>query len=348
MKIGIIGAGAIARRGHLPAYRAIPEAEVAGIADVNTRLAREVADEFKIPGYYSSIEEMMQNTAIDMVDICTPTHTHMAVVKAAANMGKHIIVEKPLAITLGDAREIEKAVNINNVKLCVCQNYRYYPAVMAARSRVLNGYLGDIVTVHGFGIQPFPSSWTLGTWLYHEGGALYDFGPHIVDMVLWMKDFAKIKKVYASGGDFTKGSMDFINYSVMNIEFDDGTIGVVDISWVTGVRSKVTVDIYGTAGNMAIDVRSNVFTEIHGMSTPFDDLRYFIKKMMTVGKAVITGDYFSWSNLYYKPLIGGFIKSLDCQGEIPVLIEQGMMTMAVLEAAKLSISEGKPIYLGDL
>lgn len=319
-----------------------------GIADIDTSLAKEVAEEFKIPAYYPSIEELLRSVPVDMVDICTPTQTHLAIATAAAEKGKHILVEKPLATTLADALEIKRAISHNGVKLCICQNYRYFPAVMAAKSRVLGGYLGDIVTIHGFGLQSFPSSWTLGTWLYHEGGALYDFGPHVVDMVLWMKDFAPIDSVYASGGDFTKGNMDFVNYSVINIKFGDGTVAVIDISWVTGVKSKVIIDLYGTAGNIALDVRANVFWETHGMSTPFDDLRHFIRRIVTISKSVITGDYFAGSNLYYRPLIGGFLKSLNDAGDIPVPIEQGMMTMAVLEAAMLSLKNKRPIEMREL
>jgi predicted dehydrogenase len=348
MKVGIVGAGAIARRGHLPIYKNLPEAEIVGIADLDISLAKDVAQEFRIPAYYQNVDELLDGVSVDMIDICAPTPAHRVIATKAAERGKHILIEKPLATNLADALEIERAARRNGVKVCICQNYRYFPAVMAARSRVLHGYIGDLVTIHGFGLQPFPSSWTLGTWLYHEGGALYDFGPHVLDMVLWMKDFAPIDGVYASGGDFTKGNMDFVNYSVINIEFTDGTIGVIDISWVTGIRSKVTIDIYGTAGSMAIDVRANVFWETHGMSTPFDDLRHFIRRMVTVGKSVLTGSYFAGSNLHYKPLIGGFLESLNGNGAIPVPIEHGILSMAVLEAAMVSLKEKRRVRIEEV
>lgn len=348
MRVGIIGAGAVARRAHLPIYGAIPEIEVVGIADIDQSLAARVAEEFKIPRYFSSGEELLQDDSIELVDICTPTQTHLEIVKLAAERGKHTLVEKPLATSLKRALEIQQVIEKNGTKLCVVQNYRYFPAVIATKKRISQGYLGKIVTIHGSGLMSFPTHWTLNAWLYHQGGALYDHGPHLVDMILWMKDFSPIKKVYASGGDFTQGNMDFVNYAVINIEFEDGSIGTADISWVTAAMFKLTLDIYGTGGGVFLDVRNNVFSETHGFATPFDDTRYFLKKMLKVGRGVITGSYFSGANLYYKPLITEFVSSINGDGRIPVPVEQAVMTNAILEAAMRSIQQGSPVDIRDL
>ena len=348
MRVGIVGAGAIARRGHLPTYRAIPEIEVVGIADIDQSLAAKVAQEFKIPRYFSTAEELLEDDSIALIDICTPTKTHLEMVRMAAEKGKHILVEKPLAISLKDALEIQRLVNDNGTKLCVAQNYRYFPSAIAARKRISQGYLGKIVTIHGWGLVPFPTHWTLNTWLYHQGGALYDFGPHLIDMILWMKDFAPVKKVYASGGDFSQGNMDFVNYAVINIEFENGSIATADISWVTGTMIKFALDTYGTGGNLFLDVRNDVFCETHGFPTPFDDIRYFVRKMLNVGRGVITGSYFSGANLYYESLITEFVSSINGDGKIPVPIEQALMNNVILEAAMRSIQENNPIHIRDL
>ena len=135
MKVGIIGAGAIVRRGHLPIYGTIPEVEVVGITDIDQSLASKVAEEFGIPRYFSSCEELLRDNSIELVDICTPTQTHLEIVKRAAEVGKHILVEKPLATFLKDALEIEDIVRENGTRLCVVQNWRYFPAAIAARER---------------------------------------------------------------------------------------------------------------------------------------------------------------------------------------------------------------------
>ena len=348
MKTGIIGAGAIARRGHLPVYRTIPEIEIAGIADLDLSLARKVADEFGIPRYVSDCATLLEDNSIELIDICTPTQTHLEVIKTAAERGKHILVEKPLSTTLEDALEIQKIVKVSDIHLCVVHNWRYAPSVRRVAERISNGYLGNIVTIHSLGLTSFPSSWTLNTWLYHKGGVLFDFGPHVIDMVLYLKHFSPVKTVYASGGDFSQGNMDFINYAVLTIAFEDGSVVTADISWMTASVMKFTLDIHGTAGNIFLDIRNDSYSEVHGFSTPFDDIRYFLNKMWKIGTGVISGSYFHGANAYYKPMIYDFLNAIRGIGEIPVTVDQAVMTNTVLEAAQLSILEKKPVAYSDL
>ena len=348
MKVGIVGSGAIARRGHLPAYRTIPEIEIAGIADLDLSLAEKAAAEFGITRYVPDCETLLEDDSIALVDICTPTQTHLEVIRIAAERGKNILVEKPLSVTLEDALEIQKIVKANAINLCVVHNWRYAPSVRRVVKRISGGYLGNIVTIHGLGLTSFPSSWTLNTWLYHKGGVLYDFGPHVIDMVLYMKNFTPVKMVYAAGGDFSQGNMEFVNYAVLTIEFEDGSVVTTDISWMTSSVLKFTLDIHGTAGNILLDIRNDSFSEVHGFSTPFDDIRYFFSKMWRIGTGVLSDSYFNGANAYYKRMINDFINAIRGNGEIPVTVDQAVMTNAVLEAAELSIRENRPVGYSEL
>ena len=348
MKVGIIGAGAIARRGHLPIYKGIPEVQVVGIADNDVNLAQKVASEFGIPRYAASIEELLADDSIELIDVCTPTPAHLDIIRIASARGKHILVEKPLAGSLRDALEIKRILERCGNQLCVVQNYRYSPSLLSARNRIAGGYLGKIVTMHGLGLTRFPSSWTRNTWLYHYGGALYDFGPHLIDLLLWVKDFTPVKRVYASGGDLTQGNMSFINYAVVNIEFEDGSVATADISWVTCAVFRFMIDIYGTGGTILIDVRNDVMSEIHGFATPFDDLRFTGAKLAQLAKGVATGRFFQGANLYYRRLIPDFVNSISGNGTVPVSIDQALATNIVLEAAARSIQSGVPINVAEM
>ena len=348
MKAGIVGAGAIARRGHLPVYRTIPEIEIAGIADLDLSLAEKVSAEFGIPRYVPDCETLLEDDSIGLIDICTPTQTHLEIIRTAAEQSKHILVEKPLSLTLKDSLEIQKIVKANAIHLCVVHNWRYALSVRRVAERISGGYLGNIVTIHGLGLTSFPSSWTLNTWLYHQGGVLYDFGPHVIDTVLYLKNFSPVKTVYAIGGDFSQGNMDFLNYAVLTIEFEDGPVVTADISWMTASVMKFTLDIHGTAGNIFLDIRNDSYSEVHGFSTPFDDIRYFFNKMWRIGTGVISGSYFHGANAYYKPMIYDFLNAIRGIGKIPVTVDQAVMTNTVLEAAQLSILEKKPVAYSDL
>jgi len=348
LRVGIVGTGAISRRAHLPAYRTISNISVAGIADTDKDTAIRTAKEFGIPRICSNVQELLEDDTIDMIDVCTPTPTHAQIIEIAAKKGKHILVEKPLAITLSDCIKIQKLVVENGIKLCVVQNWRYFSAVTEVKERVLNGFIGNTVSIHGIGLVTFPSNWTLGTWPYHKGGVLYDFAPHLIDSILYIKNFSPVKKVYASGGDFSGGNMDFINYTVMNIEFADGSVATADTSWLTSTAPKFTIDIYGTAGNIFLDVRNNIFYETHGFPTPIDDIKYFIKKTARTGIGVITGNYFKRINANLKPIILDFMNAINGSGEIPVPVEHAISTVAILEAATLSIESKAPVTIEEI
>jgi predicted dehydrogenase len=348
MNVGIVGAGAIARRAHLPAYGTIPEIKVVGIADADRKTGERAAEEFGIPRFCSSVQELLEDDSIEIVDICTPTSSHIQIIEFAAKKRKHILVEKPLAITVADCLKIQRHVTEAGVKLCVVQNWRYFPSVTQVKERLVNGYLGKMVTMHGLAIATFPSNWTLGTWLYHKGGALYDFAPHLIDSMLYVKDFQPVKKIYASGGDFSRGSMDFINYAVLNIEFEDGSVATADTSWLTSTAPKFTIDIYGTAGNIFLDVRNNVFYETHGFPTPLDDIKYFLNKTTKTGWGVISGKYFKGINANLRPIIIDFMKAIQGCGEIPVPIKHAISIVAVLEAAVLSIERKDPVTVEEI
>lgn len=348
MKIGIIGAGAIAKRGHLPVIRFIDNVEVTAIADIDEKLAREVAAEFGIKKVFNNSNDLFSDKEVELVDICTPTGTHAELIQKAITERKHVLVEKPLAGSLSEALNIHDQVKNSGIKLCVVQNYRYFDSILKTKNRIANGYLGKITSVHGWGLQPFPSRWTLNKWLYHYGGTLYDFGPHVIDLLLYLFDFPQIRSVYALGGDISGGNMDFINYSTLLIEFETGVTASLDISWVTGLTSKFSFNIAGTGGGIDLDIKTDMVVETHGFPTPIDDTKTYLTKMFKITKGVVTGNFFHGANKHFMKLIMDFISCIEGCGEIPVPVEQGLATNSILEAAVLSIKEKKPVYIQEL
>jgi predicted dehydrogenase len=348
MKVGIIGAGFIARTAHLPALKSIPSIQVAGIADKDNARAKKVAAKFQIPQWYTSYEDLLKDDSIELIDICTPPQVRLEVIRLAAEKGKHILVEKPLALSLKEAIEIYRVVREGGVKLNIVRNYRYFPSVLKVKERVSKGYLGNIVTMQGSALTPHPANSTRALWLYHYGGALYDFAPHLIDIMLWIND-SPVEKVFAFGGDFTGGNMGFINYTQILLEFENRAIAVADVSWLTAILGmKFTMNIHGTGGHMLLDVRNDNFMEFHGMLTPLDELGNSLKKTMKLAKAVMTGSYFKGAAVFYKLLIMDFLGSIGKNGEPPIPVEQGVMVNAILEASKESIIQNKPIHIKEL
>jgi len=335
VRIGIVGAGAVVRRGHLPAFKSLHPIKVEAIVDVNVELAKNVANEFEIPRVFKSHRELIENLNLDIIDVCTPPQERYEIIKDAAEAGVHILVEKPLALTLEEALKIKEAIERNSVKLCIVRNYRYFPAVKECKRRIKEGKLGRIVSIYGLATIPFPSDITRSTWLYHHGGVLYDFTPHLIDMILWLNDYPKVKEVHAVGGDFTGGDMGFINYAQILMKFENRTVATADVSWLTGI-TRFFIYICGIGGQIFLDVRNNNFMEIHGFLTPLNNMKTFLKESSLI-KDILTGRYFSGAALFYKEIILEFINNIRSGTPPAAPIEQGVIESAILETAKKKI-----------
>ena len=346
MKVGIIGAGAIVRRGHLPSWKRLQSIEVSTIADVNEILAKNIAKEFNIPRYSKDYQELLDDPSIEIVDIATPTPSHSEIVLKAIKKKKHILVEKPLAFSLKEAKEIHQALKGKNLKLNIVQNYRYYRSVAKVKERLESGRLGKIVSMNGLALAHFPVSWTRSNWLYHQGGVLYDFAPHLVDLVLWLHS-SQPKNVTAFGGDFTKKNMEFITHAQILIEFEDSSTATMDVSWLTGTN-LLRLNVHGTGGHVFLDVKDDIFLEIHGTATPLHNIRRFIREIKSVVRGLITGNFFKGPVGYYHLLLTDFIKCITDDLPPPTPVEQGLMVNAVIEAAQKSIETKKAIEIQSI
>ncbi|MHA1333082.1 MAG: Gfo/Idh/MocA family protein [Candidatus Odinarchaeia archaeon] len=339
MKVAMIGCGAIAWRGHLPALKRIREIEVSAVVDSNENVAKKTAKKFGIKNYYNSIESVLKNNEINTVIIATPTPTHKELILQAANAGKNIIVEKPLATSLEEGLEIKEAVKSNNVKLTGVQNYRYYPAMLKARKIIKSGQLGGLTSIHGIGYTPWPTQWTKGTWLYYEPGVLLDFTPHIVDAILWITG-CKPKKVYALGGDYTSHCK-FINYAQISVEFHNKAISTIDVSWVTGIF-QFTMSFTGTAGKLDVDPRYNTIFKMSGTPTPLDDVKQFMIRMKIIPE-ILSGRFFGVTRKLYDKFYQHLLDALKRNKRMPVPVEDALETLAILDGAYNSIKTGKAV-----
>ena len=159
-RIGVIGCGGIVQTSHLPAYRSAGF-RVAGIWNRTRETADGVASRFGIPKVFRSWREAVESPDIDVVDISLPPHLHPEIAVAAAAAGKHVMVQKPMAVTYTEAVRIVEAARAARVKLAVNQNGRWDPAIRASRSLVARGILGTRLTafIELRTMQPWQGFW---------------------------------------------------------------------------------------------------------------------------------------------------------------------------------------------
>jgi predicted dehydrogenase len=141
VKVGIVGLGLVSSS-HIKGFQAHPGAEVVAVCDLNEARAKAVAEEFGIEKYYTSFDEMLADPDINTVSIATPTFTHRPLAVAAAEAGKHIMCEKPLALGIDDARAICEAAETNGVTLAVEESYVFMTSLLKARELIDAGAIG--------------------------------------------------------------------------------------------------------------------------------------------------------------------------------------------------------------
>jgi predicted dehydrogenase len=146
INVAIVGCGYVAE-GHLKAWSRVPNSEVSVVCDLNQDLARKTAEAWKIPTYLNSISEITQLENIDLVDICTPPQVHAQIAVAAMEAGKNVLIEKPMTMSVEDAQKIVDCQKREKVKAGVLHNWLFDKSVLAVRSLLKNGYLGEIMNV---------------------------------------------------------------------------------------------------------------------------------------------------------------------------------------------------------
>lgn len=185
MGMGLVGPGFVAAH-HIDAVRRLGFVEVVAIASSTVESARRKAAELGVPKAYGSYQELVADAGVQVVHNTTPNHLHAAVIRAALAQKKHIVSDKPLAMTATEARQLWQAARDAGVVHAVTFNYRGNPMVQQARELIARGELGRVHFVHGAYLQdwllePEDYSWRLDPKLGGASSALGDIGSHWCD-----------------------------------------------------------------------------------------------------------------------------------------------------------------------
>src|SRR3954466_15818058 len=148
IKAGIIGTGFIGPA-HVEAAHRIGFVEMLALCEANPELAKNKADKLNIPRSYGSVDEFLPAKDIQVVHNCTPNHLHFEISKKILAAGKHVISEKPLAMTTAESKELVALAAKAKVVNAIDFNYRYYPLVQEAKAMVISGKLGEVFHANG-------------------------------------------------------------------------------------------------------------------------------------------------------------------------------------------------------
>lgn len=285
LKIAIIGAGRIADA-HMLGYRALGDkVKISAVIDENEELAKKKSQLWGAEDSYKDYKIILSRNDIDVVDICLPHHLHLDVVLDCIKANKHILVEKPLARNVEEARIIGDAVHRSGVTFMVAHNLLFNPILRKAKELIDEGYIGTV---------QFLKAYSAGFFLFLEndfrlslektgGGVFIDTGAHFVYMVREL--VGEIKSVFGMTGRLMRKEMEGEDNAIVLLEFESGALGEITTTysaripgWQLGFPAgwDQTFHIYGTKGAIRFNLpdsriwvyseKSNVPQEVAGWS----------------------------------------------------------------------------------
>lgn len=340
-KVAILGAGFITDI-HMESYhRFVPEAEVVAVYARDIDKAKAFAEKYHIPNWYDDLDNIIQNSGCEVVDICLPNFLHYEATLKAAIAGKHIIIEKPLAITIEQADEMITACKKAGVKLMYAEELCFAPKYERVRQLVNEGAIGDIYMLKQAEKHSGPHS----DWFYDinlaGGGVLMDMGCHAIAWFRWMLKNAKAESVYATMSTVLhKGRTKAEDNSVVIIEFENGVTAIAENSWAKHGGMDDKSEVYGTGGVVYADL----FMGNAAISYSKKGYGYAMEKAdTTVGWSFTVFE--EAFNQGYPHELKHFIECVQQDKEPVVTGEDGRAVLEIIYAAYASAAEGKKIML---
>ncbi len=333
VKLALIGSGNMGQVIHLPILKKMQDVELCAIVDPDERKAKTIAERFGIPLTFKSVDAMLSSSIgseIEAVDICTPTDQHKAPAIAALQAGKDVLVEKPIARSAKEAKEIADVAAKYDRKLMVGMNSRFRPDTLILKSFIDSHELGSIYYIKSGWLKQQSS---VASWQQQKeksgGGVFVDLGIVMLDMALWLLNYPKVSTVSATTyNQFTKKVEDS---AAVFIRLADGVTLTIETSWTFHRDGDFFYcNVFGKDGSAFINPL-RVFKQVAGNLVN-----------LTPAKSE------SQVALYKKSYENELRHFINCvKGLVPIVSsgEEAVMRMQIVEAIYQSAAKNKEIAL---
>jgi predicted dehydrogenase len=336
----IIGAG-FAGQWHAKALTGIEQAELRAVYNRSAERGKALANEYNID-WYDNFEKLLSRDDIAVVNICTSSSLHSDFAILAAKAGKHLIIEKPLDVTVDKCDQIIKAVKENNLKLSVIYQNRFKDAVQALHSALDEGRFGKLVLgdAHIKWYRPeeyFKGSWK-GTKKYDGGGALMNQGSHTIDLLQWM-----MGEVESVNGDVKTllHDIEVEDVGVATLRFKNGALGVIEGSTAIYPGLDERLGIYGEKGSVEIEGNRIVTWKFREERKDDKEKRLIGGRDHQGGGAVATGIGIENHRRQLQEIITAVIEDRK-----PLVDgEEGKKSVKIIEAIYRSMEKQSPVKL---
>src|SRR3712207_5237231 len=333
LKVGIIGAGRIGKVHTESITKYVPNAEVKAIADpfMNDTTA-EWAKSMGVKEVYKDYKEILNDSEIEAVLVCSSTNTHSEISIEALRAGKNVFCEKPVDHDLGRIKNVLEEVKKSGKKFQVGFNRRFDHNFKAIKDAVLAGKVGDphIIRVTSRDPEAPPAE-----YVKVSGGIFLDMTIHDFDMVRFLSG-SEVEEVYANGAvlvDPAIGEAGDIDTAIITLKFANGALGVIDNSRRAAYGYDQRAEVFGSKGAVATandTLSTAVISTEEGISSE-KPLYFFLERYMQS----------------FAEEIRQFVNAIVNDTEVPVNANDGLQPVLIGLAAKKSLEEGRPVKLSE-
>jgi predicted dehydrogenase len=248
LKIGLIGCGKVAVEHHLPSLKRISRAQIAAVADIQTDRLDGLTKDYAAATKYATAAELIQDPRIEAVGVLTHTPSHHEICLAALRAGKHVFLEKPLALSRKECDQLVEAGRASGKKTMVCFNLRWHRLIVQAKEILSSGCLGSIVAIRSV-YTHFRDGAHAPYWhrkLCHGGGVTFNESVHHID--LWRhllnQDIEEVFAFHAPSAIYEDET------SIINARLSGGTLATAINTFQTSPSSEI--EIFGSKGRLVI------------------------------------------------------------------------------------------------
>lgn len=312
------------------AFSQMPHVDLVGICDLNTKKAQGLADKFNIKEVYSDFEKMLKECDCDFVSIATPDHLHAPLAIAAANAGKHILVEKPFATKREDLLAMRDAINRNGVRaMCDLHNRSSQPFAIA-KATIEEGGMGKVYSMYIRLNDNKSVATNMLTWS-SESSVLWFLGSHSLDILCYLCG-SRPKTVYSLSrkGILQGMGVDTVDMYQTSIEFENGCIAQMENGWIV------------PNGNTAlIDLKCNIMCEkgcfnINGSNS--DMLQVLTEEKTStpncIARPIINGSVEGFAPNNLRSFVDGLYYDRPFNVTVDEAVDSCLAILAILESAE--------------
>ncbi|MGE5553572.1 MAG: Gfo/Idh/MocA family protein [Betaproteobacteria bacterium] len=333
LRVGILGLGFMGGM-HAQLFSRMPGVRVVAVADALPERREALAAELGADAY-ESFEEILGREDIDAVSICLPDAAHRVPTVMAAERGKHILLEKPIATTLEDAAAIAEAVERSGVVAMLGFLLRYEPRYASVKAALEDGTIGDIV--HLYTRRNSPRSH--GPRRYGRAGNLtYHVVVHDLDLLHWYSR-APVERVYAERARRLLTDLGIDDSIFATLRFADGSIACLEYSWVLPETSPTAIDakleVVGTRSAAYVDLADQGLTLVGPGGTTFADVSHWPSILGSLGGAL-------------KAELEAFVRCARGAEQPRAGVAEGIAALRVATAIERSLDEQRVVNMNEI